>query len=216
MEGLLDQLPRLFTELDAFLVDLVHASGGWSYAILFLIVFCETGLVITPFLPGDSLLFAVGAICARGIGLDLWTAAITIFVAAVVGDAVNYHLGQWIGPRAFSGNHRFLKVAHLTRTRDFFVRHGPKAIVLARFVPIVRTFAPFLAGIGAMGYRRFMVYNIAGAALWVGGLVGAGAAFGEIPVVKRNFEVVVVVIVIVSILPVAFEWWKGRRLSRAK
>ncbi len=211
MDGLIEQIPRLFTELDGFLGDLVRASGGWTYAILFLIIFCETGLVVTPFLPGDSLLFAVGAICARDIGLDLWIASATIFVAAVIGDTVNYHVGKWVGPRAFSGRIPFLKVSHLIRTQTFFERHGPKAVVLARFVPIVRTFAPFFAGIGTMSYRKFMAYNIVGAFAWVVLLVGAGAIFGEIPIIKRNFEAVVIAIVIVSVLPLALEWWRIRR-----
>ncbi len=210
MEGFLDQVPRLFTELDTFLAELVQGSGAWALVILFAIVFCETGLVITPFLPGDSLLFAVGAIAARDIGIDPWSAGLVIFAAAVLGDGVNYHIGKWIGPRAFGGKIPGLKVAYLERTHRFFERHGPKAVVLARFVPIVRTFAPFLAGIGTMTYRQFMVYNVVGALLWVVLLVGAGFAFGELPFVKRNFELVVVAIVVLSVLPVAVEWWRSR------
>lgn len=213
MDGLIEQLPRLFTELDVFLSDLVRASGGWTYAVLFLIIFCETGLVVTPFLPGDSLLFALGAICARKIGLDPWMCGGTILVAAVCGDTVNYHIGKWVGPRAFSGKVPLLRVAHLERTRIFFDRHGPKAIVLARFVPIVRTFAPFFAGVGEMRFRTFIAYCLAGGVLWVVLLVGAGYVFGEIPIVKRNFEVVVIAIVVISVLPVAIEWWRSRRKS---
>ncbi len=214
MDGLIEQLPRLFTELDVFLTEVVEGAGLWAYALLFLIIFCETGLVILPFLPGDSLLFAVGAICARRIGLDPWICGAVIFIAAVLGDFVNYQIGKWIGPRAFSGKIPLLRVAHLERTREFFVRHGPKAVVLARFVPIVRTFAPFFAGIGVMRFRTFQFYNVAGALLWVVLLVGAGFLFGEIPIIKRNFETVVIAIVIVSVLPIVIEWWRMRRQSR--
>ncbi|MDA0214183.1 MAG: DedA family protein [Planctomycetota bacterium] len=214
MDGLIEQLPRLFTDLDVFLTEVVEGAGLWAYALLFLIIFCETGLVILPFLPGDSLLFAVGAICARRIGLDPWICGAVIFIAAVLGDFVNYQIGKWIGPRAFSGKIPLLRVAHLERTREFFVRHGPKAVVLARFVPIVRTFAPFFAGIGVMRFRTFQFYNVAGALLWVVLLVGAGFLFGEIPIIKRNFETVVIAIVIVSVLPIVIEWWRMRRQSR--
>lgn len=213
MEGWIEQLPRLFTELDGFLVEMIQLSGVWFYALLFAIVFCETGLVVTPFLPGDSLLFAVGALCARDIGITLETTAITIVAAAFIGDTVNYHLGKWLGVRAFSGRIPFLKVAHLERTRKFFEKHGPKAVVLARFVPIVRTFAPFLAGIGTMTYRRFMIYNLAGAILWVTLLTGAGYLFGELPIVRKNFELVIGAIVVVSVLPVVIEWWRARKSS---
>ncbi|MSR68761.1 MAG: DedA family protein [Phycisphaerales bacterium] len=211
MDGLIEQLPRLFTELDVFLSDLVRTSGGWTYAILFLIIFCETGLVVTPFLPGDSLLFALGAICARKIGLDPWICGAVILVAAVCGDTVNYHVGRWVGPRAFTGKVPLLRVAYLERTRQFFDRHGPKAVVLARFVPIVRTFAPFFAGVGKMHFRTFIGYCLGGGVLWVVLLVGAGFVFGEIPIVKRNFEAVVVAIVVISVLPIAIEWWRSRR-----
>ncbi len=214
MDGLIEQLPRLFTELDGFLADFVRASGGWTYALLFLIIFCETGLVVTPFLPGDSLLFAIGAVCARNLGLDPWICGATIVAAAICGDTVNYHFGRWLGPRAFSGKVPLLRVAHLERTRDFFGRHGPKAIVLARFVPIVRTFAPCFAGVGCMPFRLFISYCIGGALLWATLLVGAGFTFGEIPLVKRNFEAVVIAIVFVSVMPVAIAWWRGRTKPR--
>ncbi len=214
MDGMIEQLPRIFTELDGFLTDIVQGAGVWSYAFLFLIIFCETGLVIIPFLPGDSLLFAIGAICARRIGLDPWLCGLVIIVAAVSGDTVNYHVGKWIGQRAFSGKIPLLRVKHLERTKAFFDRHGAKAVVLARFVPIVRTFAPFFAGVGAMRFRTFIFFCVAGALLWVILLVGAGFLFGEIPIVKRNFEIVVIGIVIVSVLPIAIEWWRMRRYAR--
>jgi membrane-associated protein len=212
------EFPRLFTQLDGFLLDLAKAVGGWTYAVLFAIVFCETGLVVTPFLPGDSLLFAAGALCAvPELGLRVDGMAALLFIAAVLGDAVNYHVGRWIGPPAFSGRFRFLNPAHLRKTREFFERHGGKAVVLARFVPIVRTFAPFVAGVGTMSYRRFLLYNVVGALVWVGLFLAAGHLFGNLPFVKRNFSKVILAIIVVSVLPIAWEWWKHRRESaRAK
>jgi membrane-associated protein len=212
------EFPRLFTQLDGFLLDLAKAVGGWTYAVLFAIVFCETGLVVTPFLPGDSLLFAAGALCAAdGLGLRVDGMAALLFIAAVLGDAVNYHIGRWIGPPAFTGRFRFLNPAHLQKTREFFERHGGKAVVLARFVPIVRTFAPFVAGVGTMSYRRFFLYNVVGALVWVGLFLAAGYLFGNLPFVKRNFSKVILAIIVVSVLPIVWEWWKHRRASaRAK
>jgi membrane-associated protein len=208
------EFPRLFTQLDGFLLDLAKAVGGWTYAVLFAIVFCETGLVVTPFLPGDSLLFAAGALCAvPDLGLRVEGMAALLFVAAVLGDALNYHVGRWIGPPAFSGRFRFLNPAHLQKTREFFERHGGKAVVLARFVPIVRTFAPFVAGVGTMSYRRFFLYNVAGAVVWVGLFLAAGYLFGNLPFVKRNFSKVILAIIVVSVLPIVWEWWKHRRES---
>lgn len=219
MEAILEQFPRLFTDLDAFLIEFVSQHGSWVHGLLFLIVFCETGLVVTPFLPGDSLLFAVGAISARSTAdgapaLELGLAAGAIFVAAVLGDTVNYHIGRWVGPPAFSSNSRWLKREYLMRTHAFFERHGRKAIVLARFVPIVRTFAPFVAGVGTMGYARFLAANVFGAALWVVLVCGAGRIFGDLPFVKRNFSGVVIGIIIVSLLPLVLEWWRHRLAQR--
>lgn len=203
---------RLFTELDVALAEIIARHGAFTYAILFAIVFAETGLVVTPFLPGDSLLFAAGALSSQG-GLSVPLMMAILFVAAVLGDAVNYHIGKAIGPPAFSGRFRFLKKAHLEKTQAFFEKHGGKAIIYARFVPIVRTFAPFVAGVGTMNYGRFLAYNLIGALLWVVGFVGAGALFGEIPIVKRNFSKVILVIILVSVLPIALEWWKARRAA---
>ncbi|MEY3022425.1 MAG: hypothetical protein RIS86_1623 [Planctomycetota bacterium] len=203
---------RLFTELDVALAEIIARHGAFTYAILFAIVFAETGLVVTPFLPGDSLLFAAGALSSQG-GLSVPLMMAILFVAAVLGDAVNYHVGKAIGPPAFSGRFRFLKKSHLEKTQAFFEKHGGKAIIYARFVPIVRTFAPFVAGVGTMNYGRFLAYNLIGALLWVVGFVGAGALFGEIPVVKRNFSKVILVIILVSVLPIALEWWKARRAA---
>jgi membrane-associated protein len=212
---IVQEFPRLFTELDTFLLELAQAVGGWTYAVLFAIVFAETGLVITPFLPGDSLLFAAGALCAvPELELSLPLMAGLLFVAAVLGDAVNYHIGRWIGPPAFSGRIRLLHPAHLERTRAFFERHGGKAVVLARFVPIVRTFAPFVAGVGTMQYRRFAFYNVFGALLWIGLFMLAGWGFGNLPWVKSNFSKVILGIIVLSVLPIVWEWWKHRTEAR--
>ena len=208
------------------LAQIVETLGaGLTYAMLGLIVFAETGLVVTPFLPGDSLLFATGAVCAtvasvaQQSGTDptvrIEIMAAVLFVAAVLGDGVNYHIGRAIGPVAFSGRFRWLRREYLERTHAFFEKHGGRAVVLARFVPIVRTFAPFVAGIGAMTYMKFLFYNVLGAALWVGLLLGAGYMLGGLEWVQRNFEKVVIGIVIVSVLPIVWEWWKARSTRRA-
>ena len=202
--------------LDDKLLELVQAYGAGTYAILFVIVFCETGLVVTPFLPGDSLLFAAGSLAAAG-ALDIWIVMAVLFVAAVAGDTVNYQIGHFIGPRVFTETHRrWLKREHLDRTHAFFEKYGGKTIIIARFVPIVRTFAPFVAGVGAMTYRRFFAYNVIGALLWVGALTPAGYWFGQIPWVKKNFESVVLAIIVISMLPMAWEWWRVRRESRGR
>jgi membrane-associated protein len=207
---LLKKFVDLFLHLDTHLSQVIAQYGTGTYLILFLIVFCETGLVVTPFLPGDSLLFAAGTFAALG-QLDLWLMMLLLAGAAVLGDTVNYWVGSAIGPRAFSGELRFLKKEHLDRTRAFYEKHGGKTIILARFVPIVRTFAPFVAGVGTMSYRHFLLYNIAGAVLWVGLLVPAGYFFGNIPVVRENFTIVILAIVALSVMPVAVEALRGRR-----
>jgi membrane-associated protein len=207
---LLKQLADIFLHLDTHLSQVIAQYGVWTYLILFLIIFCETGLVVTPFLPGDSLLFAAGTFAALG-ALDLRLLVPLLIVAAVVGDTLNYWVGAYIGPRAFEGNLRFLRKEHLDRTRAFYDRHGGKTIILARFVPIVRTFAPFVAGVGTMSYPRFITYNVVGAVLWVGLLVLAGFFFGNIPVVRENFTVVILVIIAISLMPVVVEAVRGRR-----
>jgi membrane-associated protein len=207
---LLKKFVDLFLHLDTHLSQVIAQYGTGTYLILFLIVFCETGLVVTPFLPGDSLLFAAGTFAALG-QLDLWLMMLLLAAAAVLGDTVNYWVGSAIGPRAFSGELRFLKKEHLDRTHAFYEKHGGKTIILARFVPIVRTFAPFVAGVGTMSYRHFLLYNIAGAVLWVGLLVPAGYFFGNIPVVRENFTMVILAIVALSVMPVAVEALRGRR-----
>ena len=177
------------------------------------IVFCETGLVATPFLPGDSLLFAAGALAARG-SLSVGWLLLLLSVAAVAGDTVNYWIGHWIGPPAFSGKMRFLKKEHLDRTHRFFERYGGKTIVLARFVPIVRTFAPFVAGVGAMSYGRFIVYNVVGGITWVATLTGLGYLLGSRDLVKQHFSLVGVAIVVLSVMPMVIEYFRARREPR--
>jgi membrane-associated protein len=202
--------------IDKHLVQIVDQYQLWSYGILFLIVFCETGLVVTPFLPGDSLLFAAGAIASKGV-IDPHLLALLLFMAAVIGDAVNYSIGRRIGPKVFEKkNSRIFKQEYLQRTQRFFEKYGSKTIVFARFVPIVRTFAPFLAGVGTMSYRRFGAYNVIGAALWVGIFVYAGYFFGSTPIVEKNFKLVIVAIIILSFLPGVIEIVRARREARAE
>jgi len=209
----LGSLVDVLLHLDRHLSDVIQHYGVWTYLILFLIVFCETGLVVTPFLPGDSLLFAVGAFAAIG-ALDLWLVMLLLALAAILGDSVNYAVGARLGPRVFRGEAgRFLNRRHLERTHEFYERYGPKTIVIARFVPIVRTFAPFVAGIGRMRYGRFLFYNVAGGLLWIVSLVMGGYLFGNIPMVRRNFSLVVFAIIGLSILPAVIELWRQRRVA---
>jgi membrane-associated protein len=192
--------------LDKHLVELLTNYGFWVYLILFVIVFAETGLVVTPFLPGDSLLFAAGALAAVDTSgtLSAPLLSLTLIIAAVAGNTTNYHIGRWIGPAAFSGKIRFLKVEYLRRTEAFFLKYGSVAIVSSRFVPILRTCAPFVAGIGRMPYGRFQAYNIFGGAAWVLLMTWAGFFFGNIPFVKQNFGLVTIGIIVVSLIPVAW------------
>jgi membrane-associated protein len=200
----------LFLHLDDHLSQIIARYGVWTHLILFLIVFAETGLVVTPFLPGDSLLFAAGTFAALG-SLDVWLVVALLIGAAILGDTVNYWVGAWIGPRAFSGNVRFLRKDYLDRTHAFYEKHGGKTIILARFVPIIRTFAPFVAGVGAMSYPKFITYNVVGAVLWVGLFVPAGYFFGNIPAVRENFTVVILAIIAISVVPIALEAIRARR-----
>lgn len=195
----------LFLHLDAHLKMVLEHYGVWTYVILVVIVFLETGVVVTPFLPGDSLLFAAGALAANTTQLHVGWLFIFLVAAAILGDTVNYHIGAYIGPRAFQGRIRFLKQAHLDRTRQFYERHGGKTIVLARFIPIIRTFAPFVAGIGGMAYRRFLFYNVFGAFLWTGLFVFGGYYFGRLPVVQKHFTLVVLAVIVLSLVPLAIE-----------
>jgi membrane-associated protein len=211
---LLRQALDFFLHLDVHLRAIIGTYGAWTYLILFAVVFCETGLVVTPFLPGDSLLFAVGTFAALG-ALDLATSILILLAAAILGDTVNYWIGWAVGPRLQrEGRLRFVKPEHLERTHQFYERYGGKTIIIARFVPIVRTFAPFVAGVGAMTYGRFMSYNVIGAVAWVLVCVLGGYFFGNLPVVRENFTLVILAIIAVSLLPGVVEVWRSRRAKR--
>lgn len=201
--------------LDEHLSTIIQNYGTWTYLLLFLIIFLETGLVVTPFLPGDSLLFAAGTFAALG-ALDVGVLFLLLSVAAILGDTVNYWIGHYIGPRAFSGNIRFLKKEYLDRTHEFYERHGGKTIILARFIPIIRTFAPFVAGIGAMTYPHFIAYNVIGGVLWVALFTFGGYYFGNLPVVKENFTLVILAIIFISVLPGVIEFFKERARAARK
>jgi len=206
----------IFLHLDQHLNAWAGTMGGWLYVVLFAVIFCETGLVVTPFLPGDSLLFAVGALAASdGSPINILAVTVLLFVAAVIGDAVNYSIGRRIGARAFKSEKSFFfNKKHLERTQAFYEKHGGKTIILARFMPIIRTFAPFVAGMGKMEYRRFAVFNIVGAAVWVSSFTIAGYLFGGLASVKKNFHIIIVAIVIISVMPGVIEFLRAR--SRAK
>jgi membrane-associated protein len=207
----LTTLSDLFLHLDKHLGAVVAQYGTWAYVIMVVIVFCETGLVVTPFLPGDSLLFAAGALCATaGGGLDVGLLFLLLSAAAIAGDTVNYWVGAWIGPRAFSGEVPLLKKDYLDRTHRFYERHGGKTIILARFIPIIRTFAPFVAGIGAMNYPRFISFNVIGGIAWVAAFTYGGFFFGNLAFVKSHFSLIIVAIVIISVLPLAVELLRSR------
>lgn len=206
----------LILHLDRHLAVLLTNFGPWIYAILFLVIFAETGLVVTPFLPGDSLLFALGALTAADASgtLEPYTVWLLLSVAAILGNTTNYAIGAAIGPRAFSGQVPFLKVDYLRRTEEFFERHGGKTIFLSRYVPIIRTFAPFVAGVGRMPYGRFQMYNVTGAFTWVGSFVWGGYLFGSIPVVKANFGLFTLVIIVASLIPMFLALRKRGSLAR--
>ncbi len=232
----------LFLHLDRHLVQFVAENGQWTYALLVAVIFCETGLVVAPFLPGDSLLFAAGAVAGLGavapgaLAPPLAVAALMgtappeaaaggvlsphllffgLALAAIVGDTVNYQLGHLLGERIFSPDARVLKTEYLERTHRFYEKHGGKTIILARFVPIIRTFAPFVAGVGAMTYSRFLAYNVIGGVAWVGAFVYGGYFFGQAEIVKKNFSLVVIAIIIISVLPIAIEFVKARNAAKA-
>jgi membrane-associated protein len=207
---LVAQLWDIVVHLDRHLQWLVANYGVWIYVILFAIVFAETGLVVTPFLPGDSLLFVCGALAAVG-GLDMTLLVVVLISAAVIGDSVNYSFGRWLGPRVFREDRKWLNRKHLDRTHEFYERHGGKTIVIARFVPIIRTYAPFVAGIGAMDYTRFLAYNVGGAVLWVVSLGYAGYFFGNIPWVKQNLSLVILGIIVLSMVPLVVEYLRHRK-----
>lgn len=210
-----------FRHMDTHLADLLRDYGGWTYAILFLIIFCETGLVVTPFLPGDSLLFAAGAVVATANSqpgqpaLNVFLLWLLLVVAAVIGDSVNYQIGRWLGVRVFKDDAKVMKTEYLRRTEAFYAKHGGKTIILARFIPIVRTYAPFVAGASRMDYPRFLSFNIIGGIAWITLFLFAGYFFGNIPFIQKNFEYVVIAIILLSVVPVIIEWMKGRREKAA-
>ncbi|RJP50375.1 MAG: DedA family protein [Anaerolineaceae bacterium] len=204
---ILKNLMDIFLHLDEYLSSIIATYGTWTYAILFTVIFVETGLVIMPFLPGDSLLFAAGTFAALG-SLNIWLLVGLLIGAAFLGDTVNYSIGHYLGERAY--NIKWIKKEYFDKTHAFFEKHGGKAIFLARFVPIVRTFAPFVAGIGKMTYGYFITYNIVGGVTWVLLFTFTGYLFGNIPFVKKNFEYVIIVIILVSVLPMVYEWLKSR------
>jgi membrane-associated protein len=210
MELLLKGMDILL-HLDKYLDIMIQTMGLWSYVILFLIIFCETGLVVTPVLPGDSLLFAVGTFAAIG-SFDLTTLLVLLSLAAIGGDTANYWIGSYMGPKVFHyEGSRFFNKEHLQRTHQFYEKYGGKTIIIARFVPIIRTFAPFVAGIGSMTYRTFLAYNVIGGVLWIFSLTLAGYFFGNIPVVRKNFSLVIMAIVVISVLPGVIEYLRQRR-----
>jgi membrane-associated protein len=210
----LHYLLDLMLHLDKHLAPFIAEYGAWTYALLFVIVFCETGLVVTPFLPGDSLLFAAGAFAATG-ALSLPVLIVLLIVAAVLGDSVNYAIGQFFGARLLAMKRQLIKPQHLEITREFFEDYGAKTIVIARFVPIVRTLAPFVAGLGTMRYRKFMTYNVVGAILWVVICTIAGYFVGNLPIVKENFSIAILGVVALSLMPAVFEYWR-HRLGRGR
>lgn len=209
LKGLLD----LFLHLDEYLAQIITDYGMWTYGILFVVIFVETGLVVMPFLPGDSLLFAAGTFAALG-SLNIWVLLGLLIAAAFLGDTVNYSIGHYLGDRAY--NIKWIKKEYLDKTHAFFEKHGGKAIFLARFVPIVRTFAPFVAGIGRMSYSYFITYNLVGGVTWVLLFTLAGFLFGNIPFVRENFEYVIIVIILISVLPMVYEWLKAKREAKAE
>jgi membrane-associated protein len=212
MIELIKTLIDFVLHIDQHLVEIVSDYKTWTYAILFLIIFAETGFVVTPILPGDSLLFTAGAIIAKPeTGLNIFFAFLLLAIAAVLGDLVNYHIGKAVGHKAFSGKIRFLKAEYLQRTQEFYKKHGGKTIIYARFIPIVRTFAPFVAGIGTMTYRRFAAYNVIGGIAWVGIFLFLGYFFGGIPVIRQNFTYVIFAIIIVSVLPPIIEVFRNKK-----
>jgi len=201
----------LVLHLDRYLNLMIEKLGFWSYIILFFVIFMETGFVVTPFLPGDSLLFAAGALATEGGAFNIFILFGSLSLAAFLGDTCNYWIGHFIGPKAFTSKSKFLKKAYLDKAQRFYEKHGGKAILLARFVPIVRTFAPFVAGIGKMEYKKFLAYNLAGGLAWVSLFLFAGYFFGNIPIIKENFHLVAIAIVLISLVPIVIELIKSKR-----
>jgi len=216
MFDLIRKLVDFIVHIDRHLAEIIASYGLWTYAVLWLIIFAETGLVVTPFLPGDSLLFAAGTFCAKPeTGLNVHLMAVLLWVAAVLGDTVNYWLGARIGPAVFKReDSMFLRKKHLERAHAFFEKYGGRAIILARFVPIVRTFVPFVAGVGRMDYGRFIAYNVLGGFIWIYFFLYAGYWFGGLPFIQRNFKLVILAIIIISVLPIVWEAWQAWREAK--
>jgi len=209
---IIQQLIDFVLHIDQHLIEIVQDYRTWTYLILFFIIFAETGFVVTPFLPGDSLLFAAGTIIAKPeSGLNIFLMCFLLIVAAILGDLVNYHIGNYIGPRAFSGKYKLLKKQYLEKTQQFYEKHGGKTIIYARFIPIIRTFAPFIAGIGTMSYARFASYNVIGGVVWVSSFLFIGYLFGGLPVIKDNFTYVIFGIIVLSLLPPVIEVIREKR-----
>ena len=210
---LLAQIWDIFLHLDVYLNAWAGALGPWLYVLLFVVVFCETGLVVTPFLPGDSLLFAAGALASRvGSPINLWLLIPIMFAAAVLGDSANYEIGKWLGPKVFTQKDSWLlNQTYLQKAHNFYEKYGGKTIILARFIPIIRTFAPFVAGIGKMTYLHFISYNVIGATLWVTVFVGGGYWFADLPFVQQQFHYVIVFIIVISVLPALYEIWVAKK-----
>ncbi|HMK61823.1 MAG TPA: DedA family protein [Dissulfurispiraceae bacterium] len=211
---LLASIIDLFMHIDKHLSTILQQFGGYTYLILFLVIFCETGLVVTPILPGDSLLFVIGAFAARG-DIDFVAIYALLCIAATVGNVVNYHIGRIVGPKVFETDMRFLKKEYLERTHAFYEKHGGKTMVIARFLPIIRTFAPFVAGVGRMDYRRFMAYNLIGCIAWITAFLLGGYFFGNIPVVKNHLTLVIFAIIIISVMPSIVEFLRHRKGNKA-
>ena len=213
MVDLILQLFDFILHIDVHLGEIITNYGTWTYGVLFAIVFAETGFVVTPFLPGDSLIFAASAFAAKG-WLNPWLIFLTITTAGIIGDGVNYSIGHYIGPRVFTEDVRFLKREYLDKAHEFFEKHGGKAVILARFMPIVRTFVPFVAGAGSMTYPKFALYHVIGAVSWVGAFTILGYFFGNIPAVEENFTIVILAIIIISVMPPIIEVYKERRKAK--
>ena len=212
---ILSYIIDIFVHLDVHLSELIVMFGPMTYVILFLVIFCETGLVVTPFLPGDSLLFVVGAFSAKG-DFDVVLIFIILSIAAITGNMVNYQIGRYLGPKVFQSESRFMKKEYLDRTHAFYEKHGAKTIVIARFLPIIRTFAPFVAGIGRMDYRRFTIYNLVGCVAWLSAFILGGYFFGNLPIVKKNLTMVIFAIIVISFLPGVIEVIRHRRSAKAE
>ncbi len=214
MEFLRDVID-LFLHLDKHLTDITSQYGVWTYVILFLVIFVETGVVVMPFLPGDSLLFAAGALAAKPeSGLNIALMMVLLFIAAFLGDTLNYFIGDYIGPRVFKRDYKFIKREYLLKTQDFYEKHGGKTIIIARFIPIIRTFAPFVAGVGTMKYGKFLSYNIVGAFVWVFAFTLLGYFFGNLPIIKKNFTFVIFGIILISIMPPIIEFIKHKMAKK--